>query len=57
VRLLLATGALDTEDLRQGQVLLDVAYLSVVAVGRRQQPYVIALPKRNFGELPFYTLE
>jgi hypothetical protein len=53
VRLPVTTGTLDSEDLHQGQVLPDVAYPSVVDVGHRQQPYVIALAQRNFRE--FHT--
>jgi hypothetical protein len=56
VRLPVATGTLDTEDLRQGQVLPDVAYPGVVAFGHRQQPYVMGLPKRNFRESTFYEI-
>ncbi len=50
VRLPVATWTLDTEDLCRGQVLPDVAYLSVVDVGHRRQPYVIVLRQRNFRE-------
>jgi hypothetical protein len=37
-------------------MLPDIAYLGVVDVGHRQQPYVIALTQRNFREFAFYDV-